>query len=88
MSGLDAVAIIILLLLPILGIAVFVILGSWPGRVATRRGHEYADAIIVGGWVTLVLGAVFWPLVLMWAYAGGSEPKNPTGIDNTTTTGN
>jgi len=88
MSGLDAVAIIILLLLPLLGIAAFVFLGGWPGRVATRRGHEYADAITVGGWVTLVLGAVFWPLVLMWAYAGGSEPESPTDSDDITTTGN
>jgi hypothetical protein len=77
-----------LLLFPLLGIAVFVFLASWPGRVATRRGHEYADAITVRGWVTLVLGAVFWPLVLMWAYAGGSEPESPTDTDNTTTKGN
>jgi hypothetical protein len=82
MTGLDVVAIIILLLLLLLGIAVFVFLGSWPGRVAARRGHEYAEAITVGGWVTLVLGAVFWPLVLTWAYAGGSEPESPTDSDN------
>jgi hypothetical protein len=43
---------------------------------------------MVRGWVALVLGAVFWPLVLMWAYAGGSGPESPTDSDTTTTTGN
>ena len=88
MSALDTVAIIILVLIPVLGVAVIVFVGSWPGRVAARRGHDYADAIRIGGWATLALGAVFWPLVLMWAYAGGSEPESSTDSDNTTTTGN
>lgn len=75
MTGLDIAAIVTLILLGAIGLAVFVFLGGWPGRVAKRRGHEYTDAITIGGWATLVLGAVFWPLVLMWAYAGGTEPE-------------
>ena len=76
MTGLDIAAIIILLLLVAIAIAVFVFLGGWPGRVAKRRGHDYADAIQIGGWATLILGVVLWPLVLMWAYAGGKEPES------------
>ena len=34
MSGLDVIAVVILVLIVVLGIAVFVFLGSWPGRVA------------------------------------------------------
>jgi hypothetical protein len=81
MTGLDIAAIVILILLAVIAIAVFVFLGGWPGRVAKRRGHEYTDAIAIGGWATLVLGAVFWPLVLMWAYAGGTEPE-PKPVEN------
>jgi len=53
-------------------VAVLAILGflaAWPGRVARQRQHPYADAIAVGGWVTLLTGFVLWPLVLIWAYA-------------------
>jgi hypothetical protein len=75
MSALDIAAIVILVLLAVIVIAVFAFLGSWPGRVAKRRGYDYAEAIQIGGWATLVLGAIFWPLVLMWAYAGGAEPE-------------
>ena len=75
MSVLDVVAIVILILLAVIAIAVFAFLGSWPGRAAKRRGHEYADAVQIGGWATLVLGAIFWPLVLMWAYANDAEPE-------------
>jgi hypothetical protein len=45
-------------------------LGSLPGKVAADRNHPYAGAIQVGGWATLFLGIVIWPLVLMWAYCG------------------
>jgi hypothetical protein len=75
MSALDIAAIVILILLAVIAIAVFAFLGSWPGRVAKQRGHDYAEAIQVGGWATLVLGAVFWPLVLMWAYTGGAAAE-------------
>lgn len=74
MSGLDIAALAILLFMIALGIGAFVFLGSWPGRVATRRNHPYFAAIQIGGWVTLVGGGIFWPLVLMWAFAGGQEP--------------
>ena len=49
-------------------IAVFLALGMMPGRIARRRGHPWAEAVTVGGWATLILGFVFWPLVLIWAY--------------------
>ena len=33
-----------------------------------KRGHPWAEAVSVGGWVTLIFGFVFWPLVMIWAY--------------------
>lgn len=54
-------------------VAILVFIAAWPGRVARQRQHPYADAIAVGGWVTLLTGFVLWPLVLIWAHA------TPTG---------
>ena len=49
-------------------VAIFVVLGMMPGRIARRRGHPWAEAVTVGGWATLICGFVLWPLVLIWAY--------------------
>ena len=49
------------------------LLGGLPGRVAAERNHPYAKSIQVGGWASLFLGVVTWPLILMWAYA---DPKS------------
>ena len=74
MSGLDVAALLIMLLTVAIGIAILAFLGTWPGRVAARRSHPYSTAIQVGGWATLLGGGIFWPLVLMWAFADGEEP--------------
>jgi len=54
-------------------VAVFVFLGMWPGMVAKQRNHPQADAINVGSWITLIMGFVFWPLVLIWAYTSSTR---------------
>ena len=42
---------------------------AWlPGHIAKKRGHPWAEAVTVGGWVTLIFGFVLWPLALIWAY--------------------
>ena len=68
MSFLDAFAIVVLLVAVASGLAILVILGIAPGYVARRRGHPWAQAVSVAGWVTLVFGLVFWPLAFIWAY--------------------
>ncbi len=68
MTGLDIFAWVVLLVLIALALAVFVALGMLPGHIARQRGHPWAEAVAVGGWVTLILGFVLWPLVLIWAY--------------------
>jgi hypothetical protein len=68
MSGLDIFAWIVFVLLIAIIIAVFVALGMMPGHIAKKRGHPWAEAVAVGGWVTLIFGFVFWPLVMIWAY--------------------
>jgi hypothetical protein len=59
---------IVLIVLIAIIVAVFVALGMLPGAIARKRGHPWAEAVSVGGWVTLIFGFVFWPLVMIWAY--------------------
>ena len=68
MSGLDIFAWIVLFVLAASAIAVFCIAGALPGHIARGRGHPYAQAVTVAGWVTLLFGLALWPIALIWAY--------------------
>lgn len=68
MSTLDIFAWIVLIILVLSTVAVIVFLAALPGMVAKRRGHPWAQAITVAGWITLFLGFALWPIVLIWAY--------------------
>ena len=48
-----------------------------PGHIAKSRGHPWAQAVTVAGWVTLIFGFVLWPVVLIWAYV--DIPANRAG---------
>jgi len=77
MSALDLFAWIVLIVLVATLVAVFVALGTMPGRIARRRGHPWAEAVTVGSWATLICGFVFWPLVLIWAYVDVPPRQEP-----------
>lgn len=64
----DVFAWIVLLLLVATGVGVVVALGLWPARVARARNHPQAEAIAIGSWLTLLLGFVLWPVVVIWAH--------------------
>jgi hypothetical protein len=68
MSGFDIFAWIVLVVLASCTVAVVVLMAMLPGMIAKRRNHPWAQAVTVGGWVTLFLGFVLWPIVLIWAY--------------------
>ncbi|WP_034994806.1 DUF3302 domain-containing protein [Beijerinckia mobilis] len=68
MSFLDIFAGIVLLVAVASAIGVFLLLGLAPGYVARKRGHPWAEAVAVAGWITLVFGLIFWPLAFIWAY--------------------
>ncbi len=68
MAVIDVFAIIVLVVAVLSAVAVFVIMGMAPGHVARRRGHPWAQAVSVAGWVTLIFGLVLWPLAFIWAY--------------------
>ena len=68
MSGLDIFAWIVLIILVTCVVAVFCIAGWLPGHIAKSRGHPWAEAVTVAGWVTLICGFALWPVVLIWAF--------------------
>ncbi len=84
MSFLDVFAIIVLVVAVSSTVLVFIILGIAPGYVARRRGHPWAQAVSVAGWVTLIFGFVLWPVAFIWAYvdvparpASGRQERAP-----------
>jgi hypothetical protein len=56
-------------------VAVIVFLAMLPGMIAKQRGHPWTEAVTVAGWVTLFLGFVLWPVVLIWAYVDVPVPR-------------
>jgi uncharacterized membrane protein len=77
MPFIDIFAWIVLIILIALGVAIFVALGMAPGIIARRRRHPWAQAVMVGGWATLICGFVFWPLVLIWAHVDVPAKQEP-----------
>ncbi len=81
MTFFDVFAWVVMLLLVATSVAVVVLLGRWPAKVARARNHPQAEAIAIGSWLTLFLGFVLWPLVVIWAYVkpahgGAGAPGN------------
>jgi len=75
MSGYDIFAWIVLIILIVVFIGVFCLMGALPGRIAKSRGHPWADAVRVAGWITLIFGFALWPVALIWAYVDVPAPR-------------
>lgn len=75
MNLVDIFAWIVLIVLTLSTVAVIVFLAMLPGMIARKRNHPWAEAVSVGGWVTLFLGFALWPIVLIWAYV--DVPRTP-----------
>ncbi|MEP9352798.1 DUF3302 domain-containing protein [Xanthobacter sp. KR7-65] len=81
MGALDIFAVIVFVVAIASVVAVFVIAGMAPGYVARRRGHPWAQAVSVAGWVTLIFGFVLWPVAFIWAYVDvPARPANKQEI--------
>jgi amino acid transporter len=79
MDGLDIFAAIVLLVLLVTIIVGWVVLAMLPGKIARQRNHPQADAINVGAWLGALLGGLFWPLVLIWAFTKPSSNRYADG---------
>ena len=78
MTLLDAFALIVLLVLVASAVAIWVILGMLPGRIARQRNHPYADAINVCGWWGVITMGLLCPVAFIWAYTHPQSSASET----------
>lgn len=72
MSGLDIFALIVLITLIACSLALWALLGMYPGKIARQRNHPQAEAINVCGWWGAITMGVLSPIAFIWAY---TNPK-------------
>lgn len=65
---LDIFALFVLIVLLASAVAVWVIIGMLPGRIARQRNHPQAEAINVCGWWGVLTMGVLCPVAFIWAY--------------------
>lgn len=74
-------AVIILVLVPVAGLALFWLVHILPEKIAERRHHPQKDAIKVLCLLSLVFGGMLWPLAWLWAYTKPVLHKMAYGRD-------
>jgi CBS domain containing-hemolysin-like protein len=62
-------AVFIIVVVPIAGIALFWLVHVLPEKIAEKRQHPQKDAIHVLCLLSLVFGGLLWPLAWLWAYS-------------------
>jgi len=77
MTGLDIFALIILLVLLATVVAVWLMLGMYPGKIARERNHPQAEAIAVCGWWGVVTFGLLLPVAWIWAYTKTAAEHGP-----------
>jgi len=58
----------VIFLVPIVGIAVFLMVHVLPEKVAEKRHHPHKDSIKVLCILSLFFGGMLWPFAWLWAY--------------------
>lgn len=86
MTGLDIFALIVLIVLVAAGLAIWAILGAYPGKIARERNHPQADAIAMCGWWGVITLGILTPLAFIWAYSNPDytlrgRPKSEPAIE-------
>jgi hypothetical protein len=77
----DVLSWIVLIIVPIVGIAVFWLVHILPEKVAEAKRHPQAKAIQVLCLLSLVFGGLLWPLAWLWAYSKPVMYKMAYGTD-------
>lgn len=77
----DALAWIVLIVAPVVGIAVFWLVHILPEKIAEQRKHPQAKAIQVVCLLSLVFGGMLWPIAWLWAYSKPVLYKMAYGTD-------
>lgn len=77
----DVLAWIVLILVPVVGIAAFWLVHILPEKIAEKKRHPQAKAIQVLCLLSLVFGGLLWPLAWLWAYTKPVLHKMAYGTD-------
>ena len=77
----NALSWIVLILVPVVGIAVFWIVHILPEKIAEKKHHPQAHAIQCLCLLSLVFGGILWPLAWIWAYTKPVLHKMAYGTD-------
>ncbi len=77
----DALAWVVLIIVPVVGIAVFWLVHILPEKIAEQKRHPQAKAIQVLCLLSLVFGGLLWPLAWLWAYTKPALYKLAYGTD-------
>lgn len=77
----NVIAIIVIILVPVVGIAVFWLVHILPEKIAEKRHHPQKDAIKTLCLLSLVFGGMLWPLAWLWAYSKPVFHKMAYGTD-------
>lgn len=77
----DILAIVVLIMVPVIGIAVFWLVHVLPERFAEQNHHPQAKAIQVLCLLSLVFGGLLWPIAWLWAFTRPMAYKMAYGTD-------
>ena len=72
---------VVLVVVPIVGIAVFWLVHILPEKIAEKKKHPQAKAIHTLCLLSLVFGGMLWPLAWLWAYSKPVMYKLAYGTD-------
>ncbi|HSC01591.1 MAG TPA: DUF3302 domain-containing protein [Burkholderiaceae bacterium] len=77
----DVIAWVALIIIPVVGIAVFWLVHILPEKIAEKKRHPQAKAIQVMCLLSLVFGGMLWPVAWLWAYTKPVLHKMAYGTD-------
>lgn len=77
----DVMAIIVLCVVPIVGVALFLMVHVLPEKIAHKRHHPQRDAITTLCLLSLVFGGLLWPLAWLWAFTKPVGYRTAYGTD-------
>jgi CBS domain containing-hemolysin-like protein len=72
---------VVLVIVPIIGIAVFWLVHILPEKIAEKKQHPQAKAIQCLCLLSLAFGGLLWPLAWLWAYSKPVLYKMSYGTD-------
>ena len=77
----DVLSWVVLILVPVIGIAIFWLVHIMPEKIAEKKGHPQAKAIQCLCLLSLAFGGLLWPIAWLWAYTKPVLHKLAYGTD-------